>query len=205
MEPVPATSRLETHLTEFTHALALPRARTLVHPGPVGPIRIEHRHANQARHFRLGLEPGRTMEEAIIEPLMLLGMQSASMTILGGKFARLLYCVAPPDPTGERVANYTRPIDAGPATLIFGNATLGKSARGAPIVHCHATFVCADGSVRGGHIVVDRSSVADAPIPVLVTSLDGIELRITQDEETHMPLMRPFAAAAQMEETSHAI
>ena len=196
---------METRLTAPTTTATLPRARTLVHPGPVGQIRIEHRHANQARHFRLGLEPGRTMEDAIIEPLLLLGVQSASMTILGGKLARLLYCVAPPDPTGERVANYTRPIDAGSATLIFGNATLGKSTRGEPIVHCHATFVCADGSVRGGHIVVDRSSVDDAPIPVLVTSLDGIELRITQDEETHMPLMRPFAAATEMEETSHAI
>ena len=192
-------------MTEYTTASALPRARTLVHPGPAGPIRIEHRHANQARHFRLGLAPGRTMEDAIIEPLLVLGVRSASMTLLGGRLERLLYCVAPPDPTGERVANYTRPIDAGAATLIFGNATLGKSARGGPIVHCHATFVCADGRVRGGHIVVDRSVVGGAPLPVLVTSLDGIELRITQDDETHMPLMRPFAAAAQREETSHAI
>ena len=192
-------------MTEFTHALPLPRPRTLVHPGPVGAIRIEHRHANRARHFRLGLEPGRTLQDAIIEPLMLLGVQAASMTILGGRLGRLLYCVAPPDPTGERVANYTRPIEAGAATLIFGNATLGKSTRGEPLVHCHATFVCEDGNVRGGHIVVDRSTVADAPIAVLVTSLEGIELRITQDEETHMPLMRPFAAASEMEETSHAV
>ena len=192
-------------MTEFTHALPLPRARTLVHPGPVGPIRIEHRHANLARHFRLGLEPGRTMQDAIIEPLVRLDMQAASMTILGGRLEKLLYCVAPPDPTGERVANYTRPIDAGAATLIFGNATLGKNGRGEPLVHCHATFVCEDGQVRGGHIVVDRSVVADAPISVLVTSLDGIELRITQDEETHMPLMRPFAAAIETMETSHAI
>ncbi len=192
-------------MTDFTAALPLPRPRTLVHPGPVGPIRIEHRHANLGRHFRLGLEPGRTLQDAIIEPLMLLGVQAASMTLLGGRLSRLLYCVAPPDPSGERVANYTRPIAAGAAMLIFGNATLGKSARGEPVVHCHATFVCEDGRVRGGHIVVDRSSVGQAPIPVLATSLDGIELRITQDEETHMPLMRPFASAAQMEETSHAV
>jgi predicted DNA-binding protein with PD1-like motif len=191
-------------MTEFTTAPALPRARTLVHPGPVGPIRIQHLHTKQGRHFRLGLEPGRTMQDAIIEPLMLLGVQSASMTLLGGQVERLLYCVAPPDPSGERVANYTRPIDAGPVTLIFGNATLGKSARGEPVVHCHATFVCADGRVRGGHIVVDRSIVAGAPLPVLATSLDGIELRITQDEETHMPLMRPFAAA-RIEEANHAV
>ena len=192
-------------MTDFTTAQPLPRPRTLVHPGPVGAIRIEHRHANLGRHFRLGLEPGRTMQDAIIEPLMLLGVQAASMTILGGQLSKLLYCVAPPDPTGERVANYTRPIDAGAATLIFGNATLGKNGRGEPVVHCHATFVCEDGRVRGGHIVVDRSVVGSEPIPVLATSLDGIELRITQDDETHMPLMRPFAAASEMEETSHAI
>ena len=191
-------------MTEFTQALPLPRPRTLVHPGPVGAIRIEHRHANQGRHFRLGLEPGRALQDAIIGPLMRLGVRAASMTILGGRLGKLLYCVAPPDPTGERVANYTRPIDAGAATLIFGNATLGKNTCGEAIVHCHATFVCEDGHVRGGHVVVDRSTVGDAPIAVLVTSLEGIELRITHDEETHMPLMRPFAAA-DVEETSHAI
>jgi len=193
-------------MTEKSLTAPLPRARTLVHPGPVGAIRIEHRHAKQGRHFRLALEPGRTMHDAIIEPLLRLDVQAASMTLLGGRLDTLLYCVAPPDPTGERVANYTRPIDAGAVTLIFGNATLGKSARGEPVMHCHATFACADGSVRGGHIVVDRSIVAATAIPVLATSLDGIELRITQDEETHMPLMRPFAAAAhEMKETSHAI
>ena len=122
------------------------------------------------------------------------------MTLLGGRLSRLLYCVAPPDPTGERVANYTRPIAAGVATLIFGNATLGKCARGEPVVHCHAAFACDDGLLRGGHIVVDRSMVDGPPITVLATSLDGIELRITQDDETHMPLMRPFA-----EEPCHAL
>ena len=182
-------------MSDFLPGQALPRARTLVHPGRVGPIRIEHQHAHRGRHFRLALQPGRTMLDAIIEPLLALEMTSASMTILGGRLDQLLYCVAPPDPTGERVANYTRPIDAGAATMIFGNATFGRSARGEPVVHCHATFVCADGRVRGGHIVVDRTIVGDAVLPVLATSLDGIELRITQDEETHMPLMRPFAVA----------
>ena len=192
-------------MTDFITAAPLPRARTLVHPGPVGPIRIEHRHATLGRHFRLGLEPGRTLQDAIIEPLMQLGVESASMTLLGGRLSTLLYCVAPPDPSGERVANYTRPIDAGAATLIFGNATLGRNGRGEPVVHCHATFVCEDGNVRGGHIVGDRSVVAETSLPVLATSLDGIELRITQDEETHMPLMRPFAAPATIEEVAHAV
>jgi len=198
-----ATSLPETRLTDFIIAQPLPRPRTLAHPGPVGPIRIEHRHANLGRHVRLVLVPGRTLQDAIVEPLLRLGVRSASMTLLGGRLSTLLYCVAPPDPTGERVASYTRPIEAGAATLLFGNATLGWNGRGEPLVHCHATFVCDDGQVRGGHIVVDRS-VAEGPIPVLATSLDGIELRITQDDETHMPLMRPFAAPLQCAgEASH--
>ena len=192
-------------MTDSVPVQPLPRARTLVHPGPVGPIRIEHRHADRGRHVRLALQPGATIQDAIIGPLLALGMSSASMTILGGRLDKLLYCVAPPDPTGERVANYTRPIDAGAATMIFGNATFGRSARGEPVVHCHAAFACADGRVRGGHVVVDRSVVGAGSLAVLATSLDGIELRITQDEETHMPLMRPFAAATEVEETNHAV
>jgi hypothetical protein len=172
----------------------LPRPRTLVHPGPARPVRIEHLHADSGRHVRLALTPGRSLHDALVEPLLALGMPCASLTILGGRMERLRYCVATPDPSGARVAMYGAPLDAGAATLVFGNATLGRSARGEPMVHCHATFVRADGEVRGGHIVVDRSFAAE-PLTALATSLDGFELRISVDEETRMPLMRPFAPA----------
>ena len=175
-----------------------PRPRTLVHPGPVDPVRIVHRHAARGRHFRLALEPGRSLHDAIVGPLGALGVGSASMTILGGGLASLSYCVAPPDPSGARVANYTRPIAAGPALFVFGNATLGKGARGEPLVHCHATFALGDGTVRGGHVVVDRSVVGPVPLAVLVTTLDGFDLRVSFDAETAMPLMRPVAAGAEV-------
>jgi len=185
----------------------LPRPRTLVHPGPARPVRIEHLHADSGRHVRLALAPGRTLHDALVEPLLALGMPCASLTILGGRLQRLLYCVAEPDPSGARVAMYGAPRDAGAATLIFGNATLGRGPSGRPMVHCHATFVCADGEVRGGHVVVDRTITAE-PLPVLVTSLDGFELRIAVDEETRMPLMRPFAPTRRRKssrEATHAV
>ena len=72
-------------MTASTPAAPLPRARTLVHPGPVGPIRLEHRHANRARHFRLVLAPGRTMHDALAWPLRALGIGACSMTLLGGR------------------------------------------------------------------------------------------------------------------------
>lgn len=57
------------------------------------------------------------------------GIENASLTILGGYFDILSYCVAPPDPSGRAVIAYTKPIDAGAAWLVFGNATLGRSIR----------------------------------------------------------------------------
>jgi len=170
-------------------------------------VRIEHLHADSGRHVRLALAPGRTLHDALVEPLLALGMPCASLTILGGRLQRLLYCVAEPDPSGARVAMYGAPRDAGAATLVFGNATLGRGPSGRPMVHCHATFVCADGEVRGGHVVVDRTITAE-PLAVLVSSLDGFELRIAVDEETRMPLMRPFAPTRRRKssrEATHAV
>jgi hypothetical protein len=181
----------------------LPRPRTLVHPGPARPVRIEHLHAASGRHVRVALAPGRSLHDALVEPLLALGMPCASLTILGGRMERLHYCVAAPDPSGTRVAMYGSPRDAGAATLIFGNATLGRDARGEPMVHCHATCVRADGEVRGGHSVVDRSFAAEG-LAALAISLDGFELRIAVDEETRMPLMRPVAHARRAPTTREA-
>ena len=181
-------------MTAEVHLPQPPRPRTLVHPGPLDPSRLQHRHAARGRHFRLALEPGLSLHDAIVAPLRGRGVECASMTVPGGWLASLAYCVAPPDPSGERVATYARPIEAGPAFLVFGNATLGKGVRGEPLVHCHAAFALADGRVRGGHVVVDRSVVGAASLAVLVTSLDGFELRVSHDAETAMPLMRPVAA-----------
>lgn len=179
-----------------------PRPRTLVHPGPYNPTRIQSMRAERGRHFRLVLRPGATLFEGLVGPLAEMGVECASTTILGGGFERILFCVAPPDPSGKAVANYTQPIDAGRAYMIFGNATIGKSPRGNPIVHCHAAFRAEDGRPRGGHLLADQSVVGPDPVTVLVTSLDGFELRLAVDEETNIPLLWPRPVERPTEETS---
>nr|WP_244424736.1 DNA-binding protein [Methylobacterium nodulans] len=114
------------------------------------------------------------------------------MTILGGYFESLQYCVAPPDPTGQAVIAYGAPIQAGRTYMVFGNATLGKSLKGNPLVHCHAAIRTETGEVKGGHILTDLCIVSTYPIPVLVTSLDGFELRQAYDPETNIPLLQPY-------------
>ncbi len=167
------------------------RPRTLVHPGPFEPIRIRSLHAAKARHFRLELCPGKSLFDALVKPLYAAGVENASTTILGGWFAQLDYCVAPPDPTGQAVIAYTQAVDGGAACMIFGNATLGKNASNEPIVHCHAALQTASGSIKGGHILTGTSIIGPQPISVLVTTLDGFDLRVAFDAETNISLLQP--------------
>jgi predicted DNA-binding protein with PD1-like motif len=164
----------------------------LIHPGRFNPVRIQSVHAARARHFRLSLEPGISLFDGLVRPLADVGVENASTTILGGQFSQFIYCVAPPDASGQAVVAYTQPIDAGAAYMIFGNATIGKSMNGQPLVHCHAAIRTATGGIKGGHILTDRCIVGDEPISVLVTSLDGIDLRQAFDPETNIPLLQPY-------------
>jgi predicted DNA-binding protein with PD1-like motif len=181
-----------------------PRARTLVHPGPFNRVRLKSVSAASARHVRLLLMPGMTLHEALVKPLAEMGIENASTTILGGAFAALQYCVAPPDPTRRAIIAYSKPIDAGPAVMIFGNATVGKCMAGKPLVHCHAAIRTASGTIKGGHIMPQDTVVAGVPVPVLVTSLDGFELRQAFDPETNIPLLQPFREANDRKRAQHA-
>lgn len=169
----------------------LHRPRTIVHPGPYGTVRIEHMRAERGRHFRLALPQGRSLHAAIVEALASVDVHNASMTLLNGDLETLSFCLAKPDGTGLVVATYTAPIVIRSARFIFGNATLGKSAAGAPVIHCHAAFRTAEGDVRGGHVLTERTIVSRHPMTVVATALDGFDLRISYDEETRMPLLRP--------------
>lgn len=170
--------------------------RYLRQPGRFNPVRIRSVASPFGRHIRLLLEPGSSLYNAIVKPLAELDIQDASMTILGGVFAKLYYCVASPNPAERTVIAYSKPRQAGCTYMIFGNATLGRSIQGKPLVHCHAVVRTERGEVRGGHIVTESSVIGPEPIPVLVTSLEGIELCQALDEETGIPLFQPVEASS---------
>jgi predicted DNA-binding protein with PD1-like motif len=165
--------------------------RFLRHPGRFNPVRIKTVLSPYGRHVRLSLKPGVTLFEAIVNPLAELDIRDASTTILGGTFNDLYYCVAPPDPEGRTVIAYSKPKFAGRCYMVFGNATLGRSSEGKPLVHCHAVIRAESGDVLGGHIVTEQTIVGSKPSSVLVTSLEGFELRQAYDEETRTSLLQP--------------
>jgi predicted DNA-binding protein with PD1-like motif len=163
------------------HLSGLPRPRTIVHPGTYGAVRIEHMQAARGRHYRLSLPQGRSLYDSIVEALASVDVHNASMT----------FCLARPDATGRVVAAYSAPELVQSARFIFGNATLGKTPAGTPVVHCHGVFRTSEGDVRGGHVLTEKAIVGASPVKVVATALDGFDLRISLDEETRMPLLRP--------------
>ena len=114
--------------------------------------------------------------------------------LIGGRFDLLTFCFAGEDRSGQALVRYSAPMVTESAQFVFGNATLGKTAAGRPIVHCHAVFRGGDGRMLGGHLLTERCRVGTAPMTVLATSLEGFELRVDVDAETRTPLLHPLSA-----------
>jgi predicted DNA-binding protein with PD1-like motif len=167
----------------------------MTHPGPFNPVRIHSCTTPGARHFRLRLAPGETLFDSLVRPLAGVGVECASITLLGGAFEFLQYCTAPPDPRRAAVIAYTAPIVSGATWMVFGNATIAKGLDRAPLVHCHAALRTGAGDIRGGHVIAHTAVVGDAPLVALVTALEGIELQLQFDAETNIPLIRPAGAS----------
>lgn len=171
----------------------LPQARAWVHPGPIEAQRITHCVAPQGRHLRIALPPGATLFDGLVQPLAALGIHNAALNILAGEFERLVYCVAPPDPTGRVAAAYTEPNDAGQSFLLTANATLGSNAAGQPVVHCHAGLRDSDGRLRGGHLLPQVCVVGRHGLVAFAVELQGFAVQVGYDPETTLSFFKPTA------------
>lgn len=167
------------------------RPRTMVHPGPMAPLRLEHVAACGQRQWRLTLAPGQVLLSALTGAMARQGVQAAALALLGGELQTVAYCLPIPDPEGLVIATYGAPLVLHNAALLRGSATLGQNAEGAPVVHCHATFADAQGTVRGGHVLTDRTVVGARPVTVVATALEGMDLRLGFDPETRLQMLRP--------------
>lgn len=167
--------------------------RRVSHPGPaVGP-RLAHAQAGGARALRLTLPPGALLQDALAEACEAAGVRSAVMTLLGGTFAELAFCLPIPGSGDGVVATYGDPVTVAGVRLVSGSATLGRAEDDAPLLHCHASFCGADGRVQGGHLLGQRTRIGAEPVVVRLTPLDGVGLRLAFDPETRLHKMRPLA------------
>lgn len=169
--------------------------RLLTHPGPIAPLRWDSLADRGARAFRIHLTRGLTLQDSVTTAMAELGLESAALTLMGGSFERLDYCLGGPRPDRPQVAAYFDPIRLDqPVALVGACATFGRDSAGAPLVHCHALMADADGRAFGGHVVPQTARLGD-PAPVaFVRAFTGVAIVQRADPETLTTIFHPVLA-----------
>jgi len=161
----------------------------LAQPGPALLPRVESV-PGHARPLAFTLEPGLSLQEAVIRPLRAAGFVSATVELEGGALAPFAYVLPAHSPDTSHAAWYSDThAPAGGARLERACATLGLR-DGQPSLHCHAVWIEADGTRRAGHVLTDRSILA-APIAARAWGLSGVAFRAAPDAETNFTLFHP--------------
>lgn len=161
----------------------------LQHPGPRAAQRLVSV-PTTCSVIRGVLPAGAAISEALWELVEPTGVRSAKAEISGGTIDHLPYCY-PLCGGGEgRVVSLTSPVEAKtPVTLQGGSVTVGHR-QGEPFTHVHASWLDADGSLRGGHLMPE-ARVGEIGVNVVLTLLHDVEMISVDDPETLLPTFTP--------------
>ncbi|MEU3274901.1 DUF296 domain-containing protein [Saccharomonospora sp. NPDC006951] len=166
----------------------------LRHPGPRAGRRRESV-AALSRTVHTTLPPRTRLLDAIATVVGHTGCTSAQVELMGGTLSGISYCVPAAGTDGSTAVAYSPTRHARtPAQLLAASATFGRR-DGKPFLHCHASWLDADGTLRGGHLWQD-TTIGDVPVYVVVHTLPGVELTSATDPETRMPVFTPAPAPA---------
>lgn len=171
--------------------------RTLTQPGTPSLPRLVVRPIAQGRSLRVRLPAGADLLTGLTAALVAHGVADAGVQLLGGVFASMQYLTGQPDHTGQRVATYGAPTTLeGPVRLIGGNCVLGRDAKGAPLLHCHAVVADRAGRVHGGHLPAKVCILGAAGATALVTVLGADGFQVAYDAETNYDIFQPVSGPA---------
>lgn len=164
--------------------------RTLTHPGPVHPRRIDGI-AGTARRITFVAPAGVSLLEGLTRPLVEAGFQAATLRFAGAVADPFRYVMPDHAPDGRHVAYFSATqTPAGPARIDQAAATFGWN-QDRPFLHCHAAWTEADGRRRGGHIL-NADSLLTSPADVEAWGFDGARIAMADDPETNFTLFQPF-------------
>lgn len=166
------------------------------HPGASLQPRRLNVAAKSAGEFRMRLAAGEELHSGLLAALADRGLAHAAITLVSGRFAAFSYLTGQPDASGERLATYGAPCQLeGPVTLIGANALVGCGAEGAPLLHCHAVVVDAEGRVHGGHLPPGTCIVGEGGLVVQILGLTNGGFTVAYDAETNYSIFHPSAIA----------
>ncbi|WP_233235571.1 hypothetical protein [Bordetella sp. LUAb4] len=169
-----------------------PPVRMLRHPGPMPASRWTSVENPGAPALRLVLPAGRTLYDALVEPLRARGVAACAINLLDGHLTRGAYCLARPLPDIEQVIAYTSPIVLGKDLRMIGaGATLGEDERGTPLLHCHGLLVDAEGRLIGGHLLTEQCVIGSGGCVAYVHDLSVTRLTRRYDPHIQLAVFQP--------------
>jgi predicted DNA-binding protein with PD1-like motif len=163
--------------------------RSLRHPGPVHPRRIDS-FAGEARRLAFTVAPGVSLLDGLTGPLVDAGFQAATLRFSGAAVGPFRYVMPDHAADEAHVAYFSTPrAPAGLTRIERANATFGWH-QGRPFLHSHAVWLEADGQRRGGHILNDET-IFSSMVEVDAWGFAGLRVETALDEETNFSLLQP--------------
>ena len=166
--------------------------RTFIHEGPSLAPRLLDLEVPCCEELRIVLPLASNVAAGVLKALDGRRYGSAVGRILCGGAAHLSYHRMIVTDQPERPYDYGQPVVLdGYITFISGAITVGRDARGAPLLHCHAGFLDRDGEQHGGHLVLDKLIVGSEPLTIRLCLFDQVAYQVQPDAETHFNLLHP--------------
>lgn len=166
--------------------------RKFLHAGQQSYPRTLDLEADPAEELRITLQPGSSVGESLRSVLARYGQRGGVGRMCGGTARRLHYHRI------EHTGDASRPYDYGPPhvlegviTFITGAITVGQNQDGKVLLHCHSGFIDGDGTLHGGHLLLDTVEVGDDPLILRLCLFSRGAFVVNSDEETHFSLLHP--------------
>ncbi len=167
--------------------------RTLCHPGPPDPVRIDAIRA-EPHALRFTLPAGQTLAQALTAPVVAAGFQCATVTVRDAAVNPFRYVMPNPSPDAAHVAWFSATqAPAGVSRIEQANVTVGWT-DGAPSIHCHAVWREPDGQRRGGHILPTETCLSE-PTEATAWGFRNVRIETKPDAETNFTLFQPQGEA----------
>jgi predicted DNA-binding protein with PD1-like motif len=168
--------------------------RSIEHPGPVHPERVQCVAAS-VRPVDVELPPGVTLLQGLADAVRAQETTSAVFSLRDLTLAPMVFVMPALSDSPEHVAYFSQRHESqGAARIESGSITYGLR-DGQPSLHCHATWIEADGRRRSGHVLAAESRV-ERPARIDAWMLDGAAFEVQPDAETNFSLLQVTRAAA---------
>ena len=166
----------------------------VVQPGPMAAVRVED-FGVPMRRLEFVLEAGRSLVDAVTEPLAAAGITTAGLALKDFRVGPTKYVKPAVSPDKDHVAFYSETfVPERALTIEAANITFG-SKDGKPFVHCHAFWREESGDLCGGHLLPFDTFLA-APARAVAVGCAGVTMVSEFDAETNFTLFHPVGAAA---------